>query len=76
MSAKQLLDGPALLQKIRRIAFQIYENNFEEKIDNITENNLESIKEIKEVTEEDLATPGANILRHRVLSLKHGNRIS
>jgi pyrimidine operon attenuation protein/uracil phosphoribosyltransferase len=31
MSAKQLLDGPALLQKIRRIAFQIYENNFEEK---------------------------------------------
>jgi pyrimidine operon attenuation protein / uracil phosphoribosyltransferase len=30
MSAKQLLDGPALLQKIRRIAFQIYENNFEE----------------------------------------------
>jgi pyrimidine operon attenuation protein/uracil phosphoribosyltransferase len=31
MSAKQLLDGSALLQKIRRIAFQIYENNFEEK---------------------------------------------
>ncbi|MEY3917747.1 MAG: Uracil phosphoribosyltransferase, partial [Bacteroidota bacterium] len=30
MSAKQVLDGPALLQKIRRIAFQIYENNFEE----------------------------------------------
>jgi pyrimidine operon attenuation protein/uracil phosphoribosyltransferase len=31
MSAKQLLNGPALLQKIRRISFQIYENNFEEK---------------------------------------------
>lgn len=30
MSAKQLLDGPSLLQKIRRIAFQIFENNFEE----------------------------------------------
>ena len=31
MSAKQVLDGPALLQKIRRIAFQIFENNFEEQ---------------------------------------------
>ena len=31
MSAKQVLDGPALLQKIRRISFQIFENNFEEK---------------------------------------------
>jgi pyrimidine operon attenuation protein/uracil phosphoribosyltransferase len=31
MSAKQILDGPSLLQKIRRISFQIYENNFEEK---------------------------------------------
>lgn len=30
MSAKQVLDGPALLQKIRRISFQIFENNFEE----------------------------------------------
>lgn len=30
MSAKQILDGPSLLQKIRRISFQIYENNFEE----------------------------------------------
>jgi len=31
MSAKQVLDAAALTQKIRRIAFQIYENNFEEK---------------------------------------------
>jgi pyrimidine operon attenuation protein/uracil phosphoribosyltransferase len=31
MSAKQVLDGAALLQKIRRISFQIFENNFEEK---------------------------------------------
>lgn len=31
MSAKQVLDAPSLLQKIRRIAFQIFENNFEEK---------------------------------------------
>ena len=31
MNSKQILDGPALLQKIRRIAFQIFENNFEEK---------------------------------------------
>ena len=31
MSVKQILDGPSLLQKIRRISFQIYENNFEEK---------------------------------------------
>ncbi|RXK50947.1 phosphoribosyltransferase family protein [Aquirufa rosea] len=30
MNSKQILDGPALLQKIRRIAFQIFENNFEE----------------------------------------------
>lgn len=31
MSAKKVLDAAALTQKIRRIAFQIYENNFEEK---------------------------------------------
>lgn len=31
MSAKQVLDAAALTQKIRRIAFQIYENNFEEQ---------------------------------------------
>jgi pyrimidine operon attenuation protein/uracil phosphoribosyltransferase len=31
MSAKQVLNSAALTQKIRRIAFQIYENNFEEK---------------------------------------------
>lgn len=31
MSAKKVLDSAAVNQKIRRIAFQIYENNFEEK---------------------------------------------
>lgn len=31
MSAKKVLNAAALIQKIRRIAFQIYENNFEEK---------------------------------------------
>lgn len=31
MSSEQVLNSEALTQKIRRIAFQIYENNFEEK---------------------------------------------